>query len=332
MKILVSIILVVTAWTLPAWAQDDDIGTATGALQNVLVNLKQSVEKLSLDNDQLSTQENTMRSRVAQLQSQLGALQAQGEVLDRSVVELKGNSPRRAQEITRLEDENYQLDDQIQKDEVGIKSIQQTLEPAYQENQRLLVQLKGMGNALSVSPQPGAPVEQADDHAQKEKLKLMKMIYDSQERQEKLHEAIMNYQKDAPLRPADTALAQQEVLKVQIKELQATIDALPPDKPAEDGFADQWDDRQMRQLQDELKVLERNYVQLKALMEQMTRKAQQIKPTVSEHVEEEKLQGNLEQLNRQAISLRVDLDELRAQMVDLDKRKSHLEDMIKNLS
>ena len=65
-------------------------------------------------------------------------------------------------------------------------------------------------------------------------------------------------------------------------------------------------------------------------MEQMSKKAQAAQMTVSQHVEEEKLQSSIDDLNRQGVGLRADLDDLRSQMVDLDKRKSRLEMMIQH--
>jgi len=133
------------------------------------------------------------------------------------------------------------------------------------------------------------PDTRAGESRQKEKLKLMKMIYDSQQRQEMLQE-----------------------------------------RPSANGEA-QWDDTQQRQLESELKVLEKNYVQLKDLMDQLGKKSQSVQLTVSQRIEGEKLQGSIDDLNRQGVGLKSDLDDLRSQMVDLDKRKSQLEVMIKKL-
>ena len=152
------------------------------------------------------------------------------------------------------------------------------------------------------------------------------MIYDSQQRQESLHEAILEFQKNTPLLPAANAMAHQQLLKEQIKGLEDQIAAYPPENYSSNSeSANQWDDDQLRQLEIELKALEQNYSQLKELTAQMDKKA---RLTVSQHVEGEKLQGSLDDLNHQAQGLRADLDELRSQMVDLDKRKSHLETLI----
>ena len=54
--------------------------------------------------------------------------------------------------------------------------------------------------------------------------------------------------------------------------------------------------------------------------------------TVAEHVEEVKLQNSIDELNRQSLGLRANLDELRNQLIDLDKRKSSLEAMVQHLT
>ncbi len=131
--------------------------TATSALQDVLTTLKQSVKKLSLDNDQWTARDKAMKALVLQLQARLGRLEAQGDLLNKTAAPLRDKNPRRAQHIARLEKENFDLDNRTH------------------------------------------PESQAAGHRQKEKLKLMKMIYDSQQRQESLHEAILEFQKRSPV-------------------------------------------------------------------------------------------------------------------------------------
>ncbi len=320
----------------PVWAQEDDVMTATTALQSVLSNLKHSVEKLDLDNDQLAVKDKYVKQQVLQLQEQLGRFQARGDVLNKAADKLQDKTPRRSQQITRLEEENFDLDNRTQKAEAGIKLIQQSMDAGYQEDQKLLLQLKEM---TSFSPQPlkaKIPESQETVHRQKEKLRLMKMIYDSQQRQESLHQAILDFQKNTPLQPAASALAHQQLLKEQIKDLETQLAAYPSAKsglreqtagPQSEGVF--WGGTQLHQMELELKTLERNYLQLKHLMGQMSKKAQISRMTLSEHVEEEKLQGSIDDLTRQGKALMADLDDLRSQMVDLDKRKTHLEAMVK---
>ena len=296
-------------------AQENNVTLDTSALQEVLSTLKQSIDKLGLDNDQLVAQDKAIKEQVLQLQMQLGHLEASGDVLNKTVARLQDNNPRRSQQISRLEEENSDLDDRIQKAEGDIKLIQQSLDTGYQEDQKLL-----------------SPESLAAARLQKEKLKLMKMIYDSQQRQESMHESILEFQKNTPL-PALSALAYQQLLKGQIKDLEAQNIAYQPETKGGLQYApltaaNQWDDAQLHQLELELKVLEKNYLQLKDLMEKMSQKAKAAQMTVSQHIEGEKLQSSMDDLNHQGMGLKADLDGLRAQMIELDKRKSRLEMMI----
>src|SRR5271154_5136401 len=84
MRLYFVLILGTLLSTNVAFAQMDKVTTATSALQDVLSNLKQSVEKLSLDNDQLSTRDNAIRKQVLDLQMQLGQIVAQGDVLKKT--------------------------------------------------------------------------------------------------------------------------------------------------------------------------------------------------------------------------------------------------------
>ena len=140
-------------------AQEDNVNTATSFLQEALATLKQSVEKLSLDNDQWAARDNAMKAKGLQLQTQLGQLEAQGDLLNKTADKLRDKNPRRGRQIARLEKEDFDLDNRIQKTLGDIKLIQESM--------------------------------MSGGRLQKEKLKLMKMIYDSQQRQESLHEAIL---------------------------------------------------------------------------------------------------------------------------------------------
>ncbi|MBF0570999.1 MAG: hypothetical protein HQL12_03920 [Candidatus Omnitrophica bacterium] len=327
MRLFFAVILGMVFFSCCGRAQEDNVQTATSSLQSVLSNLKQSVGKLSVDNDRLVVRNNAMKQQVLQLQMQLGRLEAQGDLFNKELNRLKDQNPGRARQIANLEEKNLYWDNRSQKIEDSIKLIQQSLEARYQQEQKLLLQLKGMQNLPLSDVQ--SPESQAGTHRQKEKLMLMKMIYDSQQRQEALHKSILEFHKNTPLLPAAGALAHQQLLKEQIKGLEIEIARYPSEKPSAD--ADQWDDAQLRQLESELKFSEQNYSQLKVLMEQMTKKVQSSRLTVGQHIEGDKLQSSLDDLNHQGTGLRADLDALRSQMVDLDKRKSRLDLMIKQM-
>lgn len=318
----------VVFFTLPAMAQDQGPAVDTSSLQSVLANLKESAEKLNEDNDQLAARDKYIRQQILQLQGQLGRLESQGNTLSEAVSQLQDSDTRQSRQVIRLQQESSDLDGHIQKAQGAVKPAQRALDAAYAEDQKLLLQLKSMTGAPPMQDTGSAGLPSAD--VQKEKLKLMKMIYDSQARQEDLHQAIMAMQKNAPLQPAAAALAHQQLLKQQIQELGSQIASVPQD-PAGANQDNAFDEGQIRRLEDELKDLEKNYTQLKDLMGQMDKKAHAAKMAADERAQEGKWQANIEDLNRQGVGLRAQLDDLRSQMVDLDKRKSSLEEMIKQL-
>jgi peptidoglycan hydrolase CwlO-like protein len=294
----------------PVLAQENNIMNATSALQGVLAILKQSVDKLSFDNDQLAAQDNTVKGQVLQLQERLRRLEAQGDDLNKAAEKLRKKDPARQEQIARLEEENAQLDGLIQKDAGNIKLIQRSLAAGARADQ--------------------SPDYQDAVRRQKERLRLMKMIYESQERQGFLHGAILEAQKKTPLPAAAGALQQQQILQKQINEIETQMAAYSSEGISRGiGSADQWEDAHMRQLGSELKILERNYAQLKNLIAKMSKRIQSTSLTVSQRLEEGKLQNSNDNLNRQNEELKAELNDLRAQMIELDKRKSYLEMMIR---
>ncbi|MDE1919925.1 MAG: hypothetical protein KGJ09_00730 [Candidatus Omnitrophica bacterium] len=251
-----------------AWAQQDKIAAAVSNLETVLATFKQSAEKLSADNAQWNSRNKDLQKQVLNLQQQLQQLQAQGDDLHKAAGRLQENNPARARYIARVEKEKSVLDDRIQKNASDIKSIQKSLEAESKDYQAAV-------------------------HRQKEKLALLKMINDSQQRQELLKNAILEFQKTtAPLKNAP-----------------------------------QGDDARMRQMEEDINILEQNYLQLKGLMEQMVHKVQSPRMAQAQRIEEKELEGRLEDLNSRNKGLRAQLEALRSQMIELDKRKSRLEQM-----
>jgi len=166
MRLFFAVILGMMFFSGRGLAQEDNVMTASSNLHRELAALQQSFIKLAADNDQWVARDNAVKQQILQLQAQLGRLEAQGDRLNKAAARLQDKNPRRAKQIARLEEENSDLDNRIQKAEGDITLIQQSLE--------------------------------TQARLQKEKLKLMKMIYDSQQRQEALHQAILKLQKHTP--------------------------------------------------------------------------------------------------------------------------------------
>ena len=87
-----------------------------------------------------------LRRRSYNCRCSWGRLEAQGDILNKAADKLQDKNPRRAEQIARLEEENFDLDNRIQKTEGGTKLVQQSLDAGYQEDQQLLLQLKGLAN------------------------------------------------------------------------------------------------------------------------------------------------------------------------------------------
>lgn len=166
MRLFFAVILGMMFFSGRGWAQEDDVMTASADLHRELFALQQSAIKLAVNNDQWTARDNAIKQQVLGLQAQLGRLEAQGDLLNRAAARLQDENPRRSKQIARLEEENSDLDHRIQKAEDDIKLIQE-----------------------SMASEAGL---------QKEKLKLMRMIYDSRQRQEALHKAILKSQKSTP--------------------------------------------------------------------------------------------------------------------------------------
>jgi hypothetical protein len=325
--VLVSCMLWAAAMGGRALAQEDNVGTAVSALQDVLSTLQQSVKRLSADNDQLAARNQSVKDQLSRLQMQLGGLKSQADELNGTAGRLREKNPQRSRQIARLEEEDLDLDDRIQKAQSAVKLTGGSLDTEGGEDQDRFFRSATAVPAQQLPPGPGSSDSGESLSLQKEKLHLMKMIYDSQQRQESMQESILEFQKQAPPSPLAGALMHQQFLKEQVRRMQA---GLP--KPAAGGglaVSDRWDDIHLSRLEAELKALEENYSQLKDLMKQINNKTQSVPLTVSQRTEGERLQGSINELNRQGEGLRADLDELRTQMIDLDKRKSRLEGMIR---
>ncbi len=289
MRAILALIIVMIALSGLGFAQEDNIVTATSALQDVLSTLQKSAEKLNTDNEQLAGKDKYFKGQIQALQAQLKGLEAQADLINKETSRYQGTNPHRAKVIARLEKENADLDQQLQ----------------------------------NTAPPVNAGT-------QKEKLRLLKMIDESQQRQEALQQSILDYQKKTPLMRRSDALARQQLLKDQIKDIEDQLPVVMPQAIAKgSGLDEQWEDKRLVELGSDLKVLEKDYLQLRDLLGKMASRAPSAGETMNQIIEEQKLERSMEDIKQQSAGLRAELDDLRAQMVELDKRKSYLDMMIR---
>ncbi|MBF0511142.1 MAG: hypothetical protein HQL13_02315 [Candidatus Omnitrophica bacterium] len=328
MRVIGILILGIIFLFNPGWAMGKDVSGETALLKQALAQLKSTEQTMNLDNDLWRFKNKTKEEEVRQLQAKLQRLKGQGEAFNQSSDNIEEIKPGQQKQIDHLKEILIDLDHRIQKVNENIQFAKQSLDEENQEYQKSLSRLK------EVKKQVEPPVESSDQkeklHRQKERLRLMKMIDHSQERQESLHTAILNLQKKSPVVFGEEMIAHQKFLKEQIQALESQIAAYPPKGVSlPKGSANQWNSKDLSQMEDQLKFLEENYGALKLLVEQMSQKTKGLKVPVTQSIEEKKLETSLKDLNLQGTQLKVELDGLRAQMVHLDKLKTHLE---KNLS
>ncbi len=168
--------------------------------------------------------------------------------------------------------------------------------------------------------QTSAVVSTVTAQDQKERLKLLKMIYDSKQRQEELQQEASTLAQD---------IHQKETLINAVKDLQDSNDRLTRlSSSAAAGAKENWNDNEMRQLEIEVRDLQKNHDELEDLLAKMQNKVSQLDVSPDQKNEKHKLQASLDELDTEGKLLKKSLGELREQMVDLDKRKSHLEALL----
>ncbi len=88
------------------------------------------------------------------------------------------------------------------------------------------------------------------------------------------------------------------------------------------------DPQDLQSLSRQMTALEQNYDQLRDLWSKMQDKAQMLRMEPAQKTEKDKLAKNLTDLNQESAGLKAELQSLREQMVELDKRKTHLQDIL----
>ena len=323
-KFEVSVVLFTLLGAIPAvYAQTDQrIEFAANKFGKGLSGLKDSADQLSAGNRALTAQNNALKLRLNQALLKLQQSIEENKSLTRASLKLQDGHPVRAKQIAQLEREAFEADAKMDRLAQEIKVDKDAIERAQADEQQLTKRLSEFG----VNQAPTAPP--VPDH-QKEKLRLLKMVYESKQRQEDVHRQIWEVQKHAPLAAVavDTS-GRKAILSGQIKELQAEIEQLnkaarqvPPTQSA-------WEQDQMRQLEIQVKDLQKNSDELENLVGRMQQKTQKIALVPDEQAQQNKLRSSLSDLQRESEQMKKELGGLREQMVELDKRKTYLDSVL----
>lgn len=300
---------------------------AADKFQQGLIDLKAGIDRLTVDNAALAGQNEALKGQLTQLRLQLGQTQQEQESLDQAALKLKATNETKTRQINEAREELASLNERLEKINAEIKLSAQGIEQKTKEEDELTKQALQMRLPLAAAVTVSPEVVEVKPDPRKEKLKLMKMIYDSKKHQEDLHESLLVAQKSAVSSGQAQAASRKVFLQEQIKQLEYDLAQMPlVEVPLVES---NWTQEQLKQMEFELKNLQQNHDELEALIGQLQKKnvAQQVQP--AERNEQSKLAANIGELKREGGVLKGNLSDLRNKMVELDKRKTRLEAMLR---
>ena len=273
-------------------AVGEQLGQSLGELKN-------SVVRLDAGNQAMAAANARLKSRLDALRLRLRDLTAQEDQMKQGADKLKFVREPYSKRIAQQEKELFDINAKLETLAVDAKNIREAMDRFEKEDGEMTVKLSHMGIRVNDETTFTSP----DPSKQKEKLKILKMVYDSKMAQEglssRIFEARKNLPQGRPVAPAPVAAP-----------------AVPAQDPQEG---------ELRLLEVQVSQLQRNYEQWQALAQKMNERVRKTALSPQEKSENNKLRSTLEGCSREEKGLKSDIRALRRQMVDLDKRKSYLE-------
>lgn len=308
--------------TSPVIAQSNG-PIAHPGLEEMLERLKESADQLSTTNASVNRQNAQMRRDISQLQLKLGQLKAEEVSLTEAAFKLQNKDEGKAKQIAALQKELFNLDEKLDIAQGNIKKASDELLKVSQEEKNIDEQLNQIAQASLDTI--GSPQEdEVSASRRKEKINLLRMIDKSKERQLQLNKQLYELKPAGPQTDVIQFTSQREALLAQIELAKKRLAQIPT--PEVDMQHIDPQDAQL--LSSQMTSLEKNYDELRDLWEKMQSKAQALKMSTDQRVEKDKLEKSLGDLNREAGNLKAQLHDLREQMVELDKRKTRLQDLL----
>ncbi|MBI3602039.1 MAG: hypothetical protein HY209_04005 [Candidatus Omnitrophica bacterium] len=285
-----------------AFGQETGMNNGLADLTQSLQELKNRVDQLSSLNEALLLKNTQLKDRLNDVQTTLQKLEAESHQMTEAPPKQQESSPAKAKRITQLGKNVFDLDQKINQLKERFKIVQESIAG-------------------------GQKTDQQQEQRRQEKLGILKMIAESQKRQNLLQEQILDFQKNVPLVMVSAGnISGKAALEAQIQQLKQEIDQLSAlaSKPAANLSQQGWGESQLHQLQVNLRNLKKNWAELQNLVAKMQQKRRPITLTQEQKKEELKLKANIEQLKKETKNLKFDVRALQQRMVELDKRKTYL--------
>ncbi len=289
---------------------------------STLQGLKNSVTKLKSDNANLDVKNNQIKEQLRMLKDQLDELTRQEMVLNKAMVPLTAVNEKRAKQIADLTKELFDLMTKSENADQRMKQAQQELLRLRAQDDQLNQRLVDLSVPRSVPTINGNQV-----NVVKERARLLKMIDDSKAAQAMLIDRLGSLEaKAAPVKEQDQTALQIAQLRADVATL--TLRSQQAASSAVSATGTGYSDNEIKALENQLGVLQKNSDELQVLVEQMRQRYVKMTYSQDAKIEQNKLALSLDNLNSQDKLLRQDLARLRKQMVELDKQKTRLQALL----
>ncbi len=173
-------------------AMDPRLNMATDQCTQSLSSVKNSIQQLEIDNAHLSNDNIAAKSQLIAMKERVRGLEVQENALNAAVARLQKADPQKANKIVELEKSLYQASQQVDAVTLQNQQMQEELTRLSAQDQELSAKL--VSNEEGEEDQKPLPVV---DNVNLEKLKLLKMIYNS-----KQHQLELRNQMSIPPAPA----------------------------------------------------------------------------------------------------------------------------------
>ncbi len=311
-----------------AHAEEAPVKEAADRFGEELEGLKASAAKLSLRNAAMSAANSELRTRMSAQQIRLGKLVEESNDLTKAALKLQDSNPTRTKKITQLEKDNFDIDSRTDHLTEQGKTDKDAMEREKAQEGPLDAKLAQLGLMVQ-KPEPQIP-SPADAH-QKEKLRLLKMIYESKQRQADLYVRLSDSQKNVPVSSGSSFPGKKHTLAAKIREAEDSIEEMNKRMAlAVSVSQNDPNEGQIRKMEEYVRELQKNHDELEDLIAQMQQKSQKIAMTPEQRSQANKLRTSLGDLSGEGRKLKADLNDLRQDMVALDKKKTRLELMMRN--
>jgi chromosome segregation ATPase len=312
------IIMMCAAVVLPAsaWATR----RSTEALSESLQGFEQSIAKLQDANSRLSDYNRDLKAHIQQGKNTLKSLAQENEQLEKDAGLYASKTEKKSGELNTFEIQMNQIKGQLQKIDQDLDAKQQKLNAQLRRQQVIWTQM-GLAKDKNAIDQLEERNVEASAAVIKDKMELNEDLRNAEDRIAGLEKevAYQSLLRQDPQISLPKLASQRDELRQQLASLSSNADQAPPIDP-----------NQIKKLKSEISELDKRRTQDTNLLQMLQAQYDKNQRMAKNVAEEKKLQDTIAALKKDNKSLKQQTADLRFEMVDLDKRKAHLENIVKS--